>query len=117
MKASCKYLEGNKWHHLELKECVGQSIAYIMSKDDRQMVAALLDDDDKPIFFLTNTDEQYSKYNERGLTMRVSDLILLLGSETIPSHPVVTACLKVFPDGKFEAIKDERKEGDKSKWW
>lgn len=117
VRASVKYLEKNKWKHLELKDCIGKSIAYIMSKDERTMVAALLDDKDKPVFFLTNTEEQYSKYKERGLAMRVDDLILLLGSETIPSHPVTEACLKVFPNGTFEAIQDERKERDKKQWW
>ena len=117
MKASLKYLEGTKWKHFNMKECIGKSIAYIMSKESRVCIAALLDDQDKPQFFLTNDKEQYSKYKERGHTMMVDDLILLLGSEVIPNHLVAEAALIAFPDGKFEVLSDERKEGDNKQWW
>ena len=117
MKASLKYLEGTKWKHLNMKECIGSSIAYIMSKEDRVCVAALLNDKDEPQFFLTNNKEQYDKYIQKTFTLMVDDLILLLGSEVIPSHPVAHAAIQTFPDGKFEVLLDERKEGDTKKWW
>jgi len=117
MKASVKYLDNLKWKQLDAKECIGKSIAYLMSKSDKVMIGAILDDNDKPVFFLTNNKEQYEKYKDKAYTMMVDDLILLLGSETMPIIPLTTACLNVFPDGKFETIVDERLPDDKTKWW
>lgn len=115
LKASVKVLNGLKWEQLPATECIGNSIAYIMSKSERTMVGALLDDKNVPVFFLTNDSEQFDKYKEKAYTMMVDDLILLLGSETIPNIPLVTACLKVFPDSTFEVIEDIRT--DDKKWW
>lgn len=117
LKASVKYLEGTKWKQLDAKECIGKSIAHIMSTSDKVMIGAILDEENKPVFFLTNNKEQFDKYKDKAYTMMVDDLILLLGSETIPSIPLVTACLNVFPNGTFESITDERLPDDKTKWW
>ena len=110
VKTSVKYMEETKWKHLDLKECIGKSIAKLMSKDARVMVAALLDDDNKPQFFLTNNKEQYEIYTKKAFTLMVDDLLLLLGSETIPDVPLARAILESFPNATFEVKEDMRRE-------
>lgn len=110
MKVSCKYQEGTKWKHLDLKECIGKSIAEVMSKETRVCIAALLDDQSKPQFFLTNSKEQYEIYSKKAFTLMVDDLLLLLGSETIPDVPLSRAIAHTFPDATFEVKVDMRPE-------
>jgi hypothetical protein len=114
MRVSVKTLEGTKWKQLNLKEVIGQSIAHYISTTSKTCVAALLDAEGKPEFFLTNNETEYNKYKLKGLAYMIDDFIMLLGSSVVPDNEITQKVAQVFPDATFEVLE---KSEDAKKWW
>ena len=109
MKASVKYLEGTKWFPLPIADLKGHSITSFIKGTDKIVVGALLDEG-KPVFFVSNNTEQVNMYKEKGLSLHIDDLLLLMGVDGVPD-----IALKVFPDATFESI--EEVPGERIAWW
>jgi hypothetical protein len=74
-------------------------------------MAALLGEHDKPVLFLANNDEDVVTYKEKGLSMHVDDLFILLGDNPIPD-----VVLQVFPDAKFQGFTVKKPDEEWETW-
>ena len=92
-----KYLEGTKWLTLELQELMGNSIISFMKNSNRKVVAAVFEND-KPVMFISNDEQQVNEYKVKGISVHIDELKELLGDVVMPKLIV-----NAFPDGRFEA--------------
>jgi hypothetical protein len=110
IKASLKTLEGTKWVLCPLSGLLGQSILSFMVTTDKECIAALLEDE-RPILFISNREENVKKYKEKGLSLSATDLLYLVGSEMI-----LPQVINIFPDATFVSRESDA-PADSKKWW
>lgn len=84
MKVVLKKLVDTKWQMVDINDLVGTSICqHIMRAKDTHIAA--LYEGEEPVAFLSNDPEYVEKYKERGLSLSCVDLMLLVGSNVMPS--------------------------------
>lgn len=65
MKIEIKCLEGNKWNHMPIEKVKGSSLIDFMLDELSPTVAAVYDND-KPVFFVSNTDNHRDLMVKKG---------------------------------------------------
>ena len=95
MQVEVKILEGKKWKGIPAKDMIGQSIASYMQQCKSLVIAALFDND-KPVLFVSNDRKQIEKYQAKGISLHIDDLIELMG--TTVYSPVAIEAIDVFKD-------------------
>lgn len=84
MRIEIKCLEGNKWNHLPIEKIKGRSILDFMMDELSPTVAAVYDED-RPIFYLSNTERHTKMMKDKGQTcFTAQDLQVLLSIEDTP---------------------------------
>lgn len=83
MKIQLKRLENGKWTPVNVKEIAGKSIVKYMLESLAPMIAAVLEDD-KPVLFISNSEEWVEKCKARGVSMSAATLMELCGTEIFP---------------------------------
>ena len=108
MKIRLRELNGKVWTDVNIKDLKGTSILRFIASSDVPTVGAVYDDD-KPVLFITNSEEQRLKYKEKGASFMAIDLQELVAAEMMPSA-LVEACEKVFGGGTFIELQVKEKE-------
>jgi len=88
MKVEIKQLEvidgRPSWHPVPAEQLVKKSVINYMLATDKQVIAALYQDD-QPIAFVSNHVALVDKYRERGLSMHAREVKDLLGATPVPA--------------------------------
>lgn len=87
------------WSGLPADQLLGKSVLDYMLTTDKQVIAALYQDNE-PIVFVANNDVLVEKYKTRGLSVHAQQMKDFLGTTLIP--PMVAYA---FPDGVLTEIK------------
>lgn len=92
MKIIIKQRHGTKWLPIPMEQLVGKSILNFMLESKEDLIAAVHDDTEKPVAFVSNSDKYVDMYKSKGLSLSAQVLKDLMGTEV--ALPVV---LQVFP--------------------
>ena len=107
MKISVKYFTGSKWALVPAEDIKGMSIAQYARESKQPVVAAMFDNDEKPLVFISNNDKDVSQYKSRGVSLHVNDLIDLLGTEVVPN-----VLIETFPGSDFMEVQQIEAQHD-----
>lgn len=102
MRIVIKELTGTTWNPLPIEKVLGTSVAAYMAESKKPIVAALFEEEkEKPAVFITNKEEYYSQYKEKGICFRAEE-ILSLFAENNPALPVIA---EVFPGSHVSEVR------------
>lgn len=103
MKIVVKQRHGTKWLPIDMTLLVGKSILSFMLESKEDLVAALHGDDEKPVAFVSNSDQYVDLYRSKGLSLHVQTLKDLMGTEVAP--PLI---VQLFPGSTLCEIRAEQ---------
>ena len=100
MKVQIRELVGTKWQPMPIEQVVGQSICNYLVNASNPIVAALFNDQNETIAYVSNRVEWVENYKKKGFSINASDLQELLGTDIIP--PIIAT---TFPNSTFVEVK------------
>lgn len=107
MKIQVKKLVGTKWRAVNINDLVGESILNFILKSEDAIIAALYQEDDKPVAFVSNEMKHLERYKDTGqLLMSAEDLKELVGTDV--ALPLVA---RLFPGSALIGVEHDNTEG------
>lgn len=106
MKIEIKCLEGNQWNHLPADKIKGGSILDFLLDEIQPTVCAVYEDD-KPVFYVANTDRHTEMMRKTGKhCFSAQDFQVMLSMQDNPL-PLIA---HVFPDSNILDIRRKEKQ-------
>jgi len=104
MKIQVKRLKGTKWRAVSIDELVGTSLLNFILESEDAMIAALYQDDEKPVAFVANNMEHLERYKGKGqLLMSAEDLKELMGTDV--GLPLIA---RLYPGSALIGVEHEK---------
>lgn len=103
MKIVVKQRHGTKWLPIDMTQLVGTSILNFMLASKEDLIAALHQDDEAPVAFVSNSDKYVDMYRSKGLSLHVQVLKDLMGTEVAP--PLL---IQLFPGSFLAGVTAEK---------
>lgn len=103
MKIQVKKLVGTKWRPLKIDELVGTSILNFILASDDAIIAAIFDENDVPVAFVSNNMEHLERYELQGkLCLDAETLKELIGTDV--ALPLIA---RMFPGSALVGVGHE----------
>lgn len=103
MRVEMKYRDGVKWKLLPLEDLRGKSRIQFMLNTDKQIIAALIEENNKPVLFVGNDETELVKYKDKAQCLTVQDMMLLFQSEMVP-----LLIANIWPEATLGAVELEQ---------